>query len=186
MYFQTSSLRDSAEFPHLIPIIILLASGCGKISFNVLGLLSSKTTSECHLEPKAVNWIRIGIVSLPFSVSLHTTMIGCFFPPTHSMNPSSSNSLRRIERTLGVRPGIDSKILLKRTILRKPISLRINMVHFFPSTPKLVFIGHWMNLTCGKITPSSSLLVNFDCWSSVNCDNYTYDPLHLYKLYFVY
>src|SRR5918994_3428201 len=127
----------------------------------------------------------MGIVSLPFSVSRHTTMIGFFLPPAHSMNPSFSSSLRRIDRTLGVRPGIDSNILLKRTILRKPISLNISMVHFFPSTPKLVLIGHCTNFTCGRIALSSLLLTNSDCRSLAICDNYTYYVSHLYKLYLV-
>src|SRR5919108_42689 len=35
------------------PIIISLACGCGNISVNFLGILSSKTTSEYHLEPNA-------------------------------------------------------------------------------------------------------------------------------------
>jgi hypothetical protein len=36
---------------------------------------------------------------------------------------------------------------LKRSILRKPISLIIRMVHFLPNTPRLVLMGHLMNLT---------------------------------------
>ncbi|HZB17680.1 MAG TPA: hypothetical protein VE445_10985 [Nitrososphaeraceae archaeon] len=58
----------------------------------------------------------------------------------------------------GVRPGIDSKIRLKRSILRKPMSLIIRMVHFFPSTPRLVLIGHLMNLTWGRMAPLSLLI----------------------------
>ena len=140
-----------------MPLIISLASGWGKISFNFLGILSSKTTSEYHLEPKATNCIKIGSVSLPFSVSLHSTIIGDLFSLAHSIKSSFSSSFRRIERTLGVRPGIDSRSRLKRTILRQPISLIISMVHFLPSTPRLVLIGHSTNLTCGRIAPSSLL-----------------------------
>ncbi len=139
------------------PLIISLASGWGKISFNFRGILSSKTTSAYHLEPKATNCIKIGSVSLPFPVSLHSTLIGDLFSSAHSMNPSFSSCLRRIERTLGVRPGIDSRSRLKRTILRNPISLIIRIVHFLPNTPRLVLIGHSMNLTWGRITPSSLL-----------------------------
>jgi hypothetical protein len=42
---------------------------------------------------------------------------------------------------------------LKRTILRNPISLIIRIVHFLPNTPRLVLIGHSMNVTWGRITP---------------------------------
>ena len=149
------------EFSQSIPLIISLASGWGKISFNFLGLLSSKTTSEYHLEPKATNCIKIGSVSLPFRVSLHSTIIGDLFSSEHSINPSFSSSFKRIERTLGVRPGIDSKSRLKRSILRQPISLIIRMVHFLPSTPRLVLIGHSTNLTWGRSAPSSLLTDSF-------------------------
>ena len=141
-----------------MPLIISLAPGWGKISFKFLGLLSSNTTSEYHLEPKATNCIKIGSVSLPFSVSLHSTIIGGFFFSAHLIKPSFSSSFRRIERTLGVRPGIDSKIRLKRSILRNPMSRIIRMVHFLPSTPRLVLIGHLMNLTWGRMTPLSLLI----------------------------
>jgi hypothetical protein len=94
-------------------------------------------------------------------------------PPIRSIKPSSSSSLKRIDKTLGVSPGIESKIRLKRTIFRKPISLSINKVHFFPSTPRLVLIGHWINLTWGQIALSSSLWANSGCWSSLRCDNNT-------------
>ena len=145
---------------HLMPIIILLASGWGKISFNFLGLLSPKTISEYHLEPKATNCIKIGSVSLPLSVSLHRTIIGDLFSSGHSMKPSFSNCFRRIDNTLGVRPAIDSRRRLKRVILRKPMSLRIRIVHFLPNTPRLVLIGHAMKLTWGRIAPWL-FLINF-------------------------
>lgn len=125
----------------------------GKISSNFLGILSSKTTSAYHLEPNATNCIKIGSVSLPFPVSFHSTLIGDLFSSAHSINPSFSSCFRRIERTLGVRPGIDSRSRLKRTILRNPISLIIRIVHFLPNTPRLVLIGHSMNVTWGRITP---------------------------------
>jgi len=136
-----------------------LASGCGNISFNFLGFLSSKMKSAYHLELKAVSINKIGKVSLPFSVSLHSTIVGVFFSLRHSIKPSFSSSFRRIERTRGVSPGIDSIILLKRSILRKPMSLIINMVHFLPNTPKPVLIGHLTNLTWGRSTPLLSSVV---------------------------
>ena len=109
-------------------------------------------TSAYHLEAKTTICIKIGRVSLPFSVSLHKTIIGDFFFSTHSIKPSFSSSFRRTERTLGVRPRMDSSSRLKRPILRTPISLIIRIVHFFPSTPKLVLIGQLTNFTCGWIT----------------------------------
>src|SRR3954451_19080319 len=136
--------------------IIFLACGCGKTSFNFLGFLSSKINSEYHLKLNADIINSIGRVSLPFSVRFHITIIvEILFSCLHLMNPSFSSSLRRIESTLGVSPGIDSKIRLKRLIFRKPISLKINMVHFLPNTPKLVLIGHLIKLILGNRTSSA-------------------------------
>jgi hypothetical protein len=75
-------------------MIISLASGCGNISVNFLGTLSSNTTSEYHLEPNATNCIKIGNVSLPFSVSLHCTIIGDLFSSARSMKPFFSGSFK--------------------------------------------------------------------------------------------
>ena len=128
------------------------------ISFSFLGFLSSNMESAYHLELKAVSINRIGSVSLPLSVSLHKTLIGVLFSFKHSINPSPSSSLRRMESTRGVSPGMDSKSLLNRPILRNPMSRIINIVHFLPSTPKLVLIGHLTNFTWGSSTPSCCLV----------------------------
>jgi hypothetical protein len=53
------------------------------------------------IEPKATNCIKIDRVSSPFSLSLHSTIIGDLFSSTHLVNPYFSSSFRRIERTLG-------------------------------------------------------------------------------------
>ena len=87
-------------------------------------------SSAYHLEAKTTICIKIGRVSLPFSVSLHKTIIGDFFFSTHSIKPSFSSSFRRTERTLGVRPRMDSSSRLKRPILRTPISLIIQNCPF--------------------------------------------------------
>lgn len=176
-YYDSSFLISTIHL-HAIFLINSLASGWGNISVNFLGTLSSKTTSEYHLEPNATNCIKIGSVSLPFSVSLHLTVIGDLFSSADSMKPSFSNCFRRIDNTLGVRPAIDSKILLKRSILRKPISLSIRMVHFLPRIPKLVLIGHATNRTWGMI--ASSWLLDFPSCLYVCCCNYTFDPLYTY------
>ena len=133
------------------------------ISLRFLGFLSSNMKSAYHLELKAVSINKIGSVSLPFSVSLHNTIIGVFFSFKHLINPSFSSSFRRIERTRGVSPGMDSKSLLNRSILRNPMSLIINIVHFLPNTPKLVLIGHLTNFTWGSSTPSYCLLAVPSC-----------------------
>ena len=128
------------------------------ISFRLLGCLSSNMKSAYHLELKAVSISRIGSVSLPFSVSLHSTIMGDFCSLRHSINPSLSSSFSRIERTRGVSPGMDSRSLLNRSILRNPMSRIINMVHFLPNTPKLVLMGHLTNFTLGSSTPSYCLV----------------------------
>ncbi len=147
------------------------------ISFSFLGFLSSNIKSAYHFELKAVSINRIGRVSLPFSVSLHSTIIVvfCFF--RHSINPSLSSSFRRIERTRGVSPGMDSKSLLNRSILRNPMSRIINMVHFLPNTPKLVLIGHLTNFIWGISTPSCCL-VDVPSWPLMDC-NCNYIPSHI-------
>ena len=165
---------------HVYPIIIFLASRWGKISFKVLGLLSSKTILEYHLEPKAVNCIKRGSVSFPFAVSCHWTIIGDLLSSMHSIKSSFSSSFKRIERTLGVRPWIDSKIRLKRFILRTPISLIIRRVHFLPRIPKLVLIGHFTNFTWGHKALSSR---DDSCsWLLMYCLNYTLNTFQTYKL----
>ncbi len=151
----------------LWPEINSCASLDENISTNVLGFLSSNTLWAYHLDPKATNCIRIGRVSLPFSVNLHLTIIGDFFSSMHSINPSFSNSFKRIERTLAVSPGIDSKILLNRSIFKAPMSLSMSIVHFFPKTPKLALMGHSLNITCGYNMPSRWDLESLEhnCWS---------------------
>lgn len=112
------------------------------------GVLSSKTTSACHFEPKAVSCNKIGIASLPFSVSVQRTTMGDFFPSSMQwMNPSFCSSFKRIDRTLGVKPGMESRSRLNRSTPSMPISLSTSIVHFLPNTPKLVLIGHRANLT---------------------------------------
>lgn len=100
---------------------------------------------EYHLEAKATNCIKTAIMSLPFSGSLHNTIIGDLLC-----------SFKRIERTLGVRTGIDCRSRLKRAILRNPISL-INLVHFLLRSHRLVLIWHWMIFTW-EIIQNASLL----------------------------
>lgn len=111
-------------------------------SFGVRGFLSLNTASACHFEPKAVNCSRIGMISFPFSVMLHRTIIGDFPFSTHRMYPSFSSSFNRIDNTLGVKPGIESNSLLNLSTPRIPISLNSSNAHFLPSTPKVVLIGH--------------------------------------------
>jgi hypothetical protein len=50
----------------MVFLSISLVIGLGKISLNFLGLLSSNTTSEYHLELKAVDCIKTEMVSFPF------------------------------------------------------------------------------------------------------------------------
>ena len=121
--------------------IIFIAFGWYNSS-SVRGVLSSNTTSACHFEPKAVNSIRMGSASLPFSVRVHRTISGDFPFSIHSMNPSSSSSFKRIDRTLGVNPGMESRSRLNLSTPRNPMSLNTSIVHFFPNTPRLVLMGH--------------------------------------------
>lgn len=79
-------------------------------------------SSAYHLEAKTTICIKIGRVSLPFSVSLHKTIIGDFFFSTHSIKPSFSSSFRRIERTVGVRPRMDSSSRLATNFANADIS----------------------------------------------------------------
>ena len=140
MYIPTN--LKSSFGSHLCPWIIFMASGRNSSS-SFRGVLSSNTTSAYHFEPKAVYCNKIGRMSLPFSVKAHlTTTIGGFSFSMHFMNPSFSSSLRRIERTLGVKPGVESRIRLNLSTPRIPMSLSTRRVHFLPSTPKLVLIGH--------------------------------------------
>jgi hypothetical protein len=126
----------------LCPWIIFIAFG-RKSSLGFLGVLSSNTTSACHFEPKAVYCNKIGRISLPFSVKAHlTTTIGGFSFSMHFMNPSFSSSFKRIDKTLGVKPGVESRIRLNLSTPRIPMSLSTSSVHFFPNTPKLALIGH--------------------------------------------
>ena len=106
------------------------------------GFLSSNTTSEYHFEPKAVNCNKMGKTSLPFSVSFQRTIIGDFPFSTHFMNPSFSSSFKRIDNTLGVKPGIESRSRLNLSTPRSPMSLSTSIAHFLPSTPRLVLMGH--------------------------------------------
>lgn len=121
----------------------------GKSSFGVLGRLSSKTTSECHLEPKAIKLIRIGRVSLPLLVNPHLTSFGVLCTSICLMNPFFSSSDNRIESTRGVNPGRVRMISLNLPILRKPISRMISIVHFLPRTSRLVLMGQLLNGTVG-------------------------------------
>jgi hypothetical protein len=114
------------------------------------GLLSSKTRSACHFEPKAVNCNKIGMTSLPFSVIVQRTIIGDFPSSTHFMNPSFSSSFKRIDNTLGVNPGMESRSLLNRSTPRIPISLSSSIAHFLPSIPRLLLMGHRANFTPGR------------------------------------
>ena len=148
-------------------------------SSGVRGVLSSNTTLECHFEPKAVNCNKMGRASLPFGVRVQRTIMGDFFPfSRHWMNPSFSSSLRRIDKTLGVKPGIESRSRLNLSTPRIPMSLSTSIVHFLPNTPRLVFMGHWANFTSGK---SHSEMVGywFFFFSSSENDfcNYTFSPL---------
>jgi hypothetical protein len=157
-------------------------------SLSFLGVLSANTTSACHFEPKAVYSNKIGRMSLPFSVKAHlTTTIGGFSFSIHWMNPSFSSSFKRIDKTLDVKPGVESRIRLNLSTPRIPMSLSISSVHFFPNTPKLALIGH-----CAKFTPGRSHSENRVgyCFASSSFEmdfcNYTFDPVLSYKLYFVY
>jgi hypothetical protein len=141
--------------------------------------------SACHFEPNAVYWNKIGRMSLPFSVRAHlTTTIGGFSFSMHWMNPSFSSSFKRIDKTFGVKPGIESRIRLNLSTPRIPMSLSTSNVHFFPNTPKLALIGHWAKFTPGR--SHSENRVRY-CFSSENdfC-NYTSAPLLINMLYLVY
>ena len=164
--------------------ILCLVSGWEKTSSSLLGFLSSKTNSEYHLDPKAVNKSKIGKMSSPFSVKLHNTITWSFLTSVHFMIPSLSNSFRRMDNTLGVSPGIDSNILLNLLIFRKPMSLIINMVHFLPKTPRLVLIGQLTIFTWGLIIHSSPSLPFFS--DSFGYLNYVFTPPLGPILYFVY
>jgi hypothetical protein len=128
---------------------MFIASGWNSSS-SARGVLSSKTTSACHFEPNAVNISKIGITSLPFSVMVQRTIIGDFPFSTHSINPSFSSSFKRIDNTLGVNPGIESRSLLNLSTPRIPMSLNTSIDHFLPSMPRLVLIGHCVNFTPGR------------------------------------
>ena len=120
-------------------------------SLGVRGVLSSKTKSACHFDPKTVSCNKIGRASLPFSVSVQRTIRWDFFPSSiHCMNPSLSNSFKRIDRTLGVRLGMEFRSRLNLSTPRIPMSLNISIVHFLPNTPNVVLIGHWANFTLGS------------------------------------
>jgi len=130
-------------------------------SLSVRGVLSSKTISACHFEPKAVNISKIDMTSLPFSVMVQRTIIGDFPFSTHSINPSFSSSFKRIDNTLGVSPGIESRSLLNLSTSRIPKSLNTSIDHFLPSIPRLLLIGH-----CANFTPGKSLL---SWWDIASC-----------------
>lgn len=66
-----------------------LASGYRDISVNFLGILSSNTTLEYHLEPHTTNCLKIGSISLPLSVSLQSTTVGGVFALHAHRNLSS-------------------------------------------------------------------------------------------------
>jgi len=68
----------------------------------------------------------------------------------HSMNPSFSSSFKRFDRTLGVRPGTDSRSLLNRSIPLNLMSRSMSIVHFFPKTPRVLLIGHSTNSILGR------------------------------------
>lgn len=121
--------------------IIFLAFGWNNSS-GFRGFLSLNTTSACHLEPNAVNSNKIGMTSFPFSVMRQRTIMGDLPFSAHCMYPSFSSSFNRMDNTLGVKPAMESSSLLNRSTPRIPISLNNSIVHFFPSTPKLVLIGH--------------------------------------------
>ena len=132
---------------------------------------------------------KIGRISLPFSVNAHLTTIGDFSFSMHRMTPSFSSSLKRIDRTLGVKPGRESRILLNLSIPRIPMSLSTNRAHFFPNTPKLALIGHSAKFTPGR--SHSDIRVGY-CLSFSSSEteddfcNYIFTPLLIYKLYLVY
>src|SRR6185503_20092171 len=100
------------------------------------------------------------------------------------MIPSLSNSFSLIDNTLGVSPGIDSKILLNLFIFRKPMSLIISMVHFLPNTPRLVLMGQLTILTWGLTIHSSPSFPLFS--DSFGYLNYTFTPSFNLILYLVY
>ena len=122
------------------------AKSCSSVAFDDLSrfrtreefaycswdLVLEDPPEDTHFEPKAMRRIKMGKVSLPFSVRPHRTTIGELRVSMRSIIPSSSSSFNRIGRTLGVRPGIDSRSLLNRSIFRNPISRSISPVHFFP------------------------------------------------------
>src|ERR687898_22636 len=158
-------------------------------SSGVRGILSSNTTSACHFEPNAVNCNKMGRASLPLSVSVQRTIMGDFSFSMHSMNPSFCSSFKRIDRTLGVKPGRESRILLNLSTPRIPMSLSTNNAHFFPNTPKLALIGHSAKFTPGRSHSDIRVGYCFSFSSSESEDdfsNYSFTPLLIYKLYLVY
>lgn len=142
------------------------------------GVLSSNTKSACHFEPKTVNCNKIGRASLPFSVSVQRTIMGDFFPSSmHWMNPSFSSSFKRIDRTLGVKRGMELRSWLNLSTPRIPMSLSISIVHFFPNTPKLVLMGHWANFTSGRSHSEMAGYLFFFASSENDFCNYAFTPL---------
>src|SRR5918992_648208 len=93
------------------------------------------------IEPKATNCIKIDSVSSPILIE----------PPQHHhrrslfLHTSSKSLFLKLVQTHRkdpwLRPGRDSKVRSKCSILRKPISLIIRMVYFLP------LIADLMNLT---------------------------------------
>ena len=165
----------------MILCIILIACGWNNSS-GFRGFLSSNTRSACHFEPKAVNCNKIGMTSLPFSVMVQRTIIGDFPFSGHFMKPSFSSSFKRIDNTLGVKPGMESRSLLNQSTPRIPISLSSSIAHFLPSAPRLVLMGHWANFTPGR---SQSDMVAYCFSSESDFCNYTFAPPLIYKVYLV-
>ena len=161
----------------MILCITFIAFGWNNSS-GVRGFLSSNTTSECHFEPKAVNCNKMGRASLPFSLRVQRTIMGVFFPFSRQwMNPSFSSSFKRIDNTLGVKPGIESRRRLNLSMPRSPMSLRTSIAHFFPNTPRLVLIGHCANLTPGR---SHSEMAGYCLFSESDFCNYRFTPLPIF------
>jgi hypothetical protein len=163
----------------MILCITFIAFGWNNSS-GFRGFLSSNTTSAYHFEPKAVNCNKMGKASLPFSVSFQRTIIGDFPFSIHSMNPSFSSSFKRIDNTLGVKPGIESRRRLNLSTPRSPMSLRTSIAHFFPNTPRLVLIGHCANLTPGR---SHSEMVGYCLFSESDFCNSSFTPLPIFIVF---
>jgi hypothetical protein len=156
-------------------------------SLGFLGVLSSNTMSASHFEPKAAYCNKIGRTSFPFSVKAHlTTTIGGFSFSMHRMYPSFSSSFKRIARTLGVKPGVKSRIRLNLSTPKIPMSLSTSNVHFFPNTPTLALIGHSTKFIPGRCHSDSRVGYCISFSSEIDFCNYTFIHVRTNKLYLVY